>query len=137
MADLEAVLADVSYLMAMEKSKCTPAARASKKIILPDPSVRSVMHKYLEKKNEVSFDKIFHQTLEVLAGIPANGSLKRFRTLIFDQNSLAGPPIYLCRFRKTTILTNFVIDLKGGKVPNFVIDLKGGKVPKIEHDPQW
>lgn len=37
MADLEAVLADVSYLMAMEKSKSTPAARASKKIILPDP----------------------------------------------------------------------------------------------------
>lgn len=36
MADLEAVLADVSYLMAMEKSKSTPAARASKKIILPD-----------------------------------------------------------------------------------------------------
>lgn len=36
MADLEAVLADVSYLMAMEKSKCTPAARASKKLILPD-----------------------------------------------------------------------------------------------------
>lgn len=32
MADLEAVLADVSYLMAMEKSKATPAARASKKI---------------------------------------------------------------------------------------------------------
>ncbi|KOC64519.1 G protein-coupled receptor kinase 1 [Habropoda laboriosa] len=61
MADLEAVLADVSYLMAMEKSKCTPAARASKKIILPDPSVRSVMHKYLEKKKEVTFDKIFNQ----------------------------------------------------------------------------
>ena len=61
MADLEAVLADVSYLMAMEKSKCTPAARASKKIILPDPSVRSVMHKYLEKKKEVNFDKIFNQ----------------------------------------------------------------------------
>lgn len=37
MADLEAVLADVSYLMAMEKSKGTPAARASKKIVLPDP----------------------------------------------------------------------------------------------------
>ena len=36
MADLEAVLADVSYLMAMEKSKMTPAARASKKIVLPD-----------------------------------------------------------------------------------------------------
>lgn len=26
-------------------------------------SVRSVMHKYLEKKNEVNFDKIFNQTL--------------------------------------------------------------------------
>jgi len=38
MADLEAVLADVSYLMAMEKSKSTPAARASKKMILPDAS---------------------------------------------------------------------------------------------------
>ena len=36
MADLEAVLADVSSLMAMEKSKSTPAASASKKIILPD-----------------------------------------------------------------------------------------------------
>lgn len=26
-------------------------------------SVRSVMHKYLEKKNEVNFDKIFNQVL--------------------------------------------------------------------------
>lgn len=66
MADLEAVLADVSYLMAMEKSKSTPAARASKKIVLPDPSVRSVMHKYMEKNNEVSFDKIFNQKLGYL-----------------------------------------------------------------------
>ncbi|XP_033325549.1 G protein-coupled receptor kinase 1 isoform X1 [Megalopta genalis] len=61
MADLEAVLADVSYLMAIENSRDTPAARASKKIVLPDPSVRSVMHKYLEKKKEVTFDKIFNQ----------------------------------------------------------------------------
>ncbi|XP_013421882.1 beta-adrenergic receptor kinase 2 [Lingula anatina] len=66
MADLEAVLADVSYLMAMEKSKSTPAARASKKIILPDPSVRSVMHKHLEKMGEVTFDKIFNQKLGFL-----------------------------------------------------------------------
>ncbi|XP_046442093.1 G protein-coupled receptor kinase 1-like [Daphnia pulex] len=66
MADLEAVLADVSYLMAMEKSKCTPAARASKKIILPDPSVRSVTQKYLEKIGEVTFDKIFNQRLGFL-----------------------------------------------------------------------
>ncbi|KHJ43858.1 hypothetical protein D918_05911 [Trichuris suis] len=63
MADLEAVLADVSYLMAMEKSKTQPASRASKKIILPDPSVRSVMHKYLEKTNEATFQKIFGQKL--------------------------------------------------------------------------
>ncbi|KAL5017369.1 hypothetical protein ScPMuIL_006958 [Solemya velum] len=66
MADLEAVLADVSYLMAMEKSKSTPAARASKKIILPDPSVRSVMHKHLTKMGEVNFDKIFGQKLGYL-----------------------------------------------------------------------
>ncbi|KAI1291760.1 G protein-coupled receptor kinase 1 [Halotydeus destructor] len=66
MADLEAVLADVSYLMAMEKSKSTPAARASKKIILPDPSVRSVMHKHLEKLDDVTFDKIFNQKLGFL-----------------------------------------------------------------------
>ena len=66
MADLEAVLADVSYLMAMEKSKCTPAARASKKIILPDPSVRSVMIKYMEKSQEINFDKIFNQRLGYL-----------------------------------------------------------------------
>ncbi len=37
MADLEAVLADVSYLMAMEKSKNAPAARASKRITLAEP----------------------------------------------------------------------------------------------------
>lgn len=47
MADLEAVLADVSYLMAMEKSKCTPAARASKKIILPDPRYAIVFTNHL------------------------------------------------------------------------------------------
>ncbi|PAA92981.1 hypothetical protein BOX15_Mlig017670g1 [Macrostomum lignano] len=66
MADLEAVLADVSYLMAMEKSKSTPAARASKKITLPDPSVRSVMLKHLTKNGEVTFEKIFNQRLGFL-----------------------------------------------------------------------
>ncbi|XP_039081332.1 beta-adrenergic receptor kinase 2-like [Hyaena hyaena] len=63
MADLEAVLADVSYLMAMEKSKATPAARASKKIVLPEPSIRSVMQKYLQERNEITFDKIFNQKI--------------------------------------------------------------------------
>uniref|UniRef100_A0A665W1F2 G protein-coupled receptor kinase n=1 Tax=Echeneis naucrates TaxID=173247 RepID=A0A665W1F2_ECHNA len=66
MADLEAVLADVSYLMAMEKSKSTPAARASKKIILPEPSIRSVMQKYLEERDELTFDKIFNQRIGFL-----------------------------------------------------------------------
>ncbi|XP_075070546.1 G protein-coupled receptor kinase 3 isoform X2 [Mixophyes fleayi] len=66
MADLEAVLADVSYLMAMEKSKSTPAARASKKIILPEPSIRSVMQKYLEERGELTFDKIFNQKIGFL-----------------------------------------------------------------------
>ncbi|XP_070508452.1 G protein-coupled receptor kinase 1 [Chironomus tepperi] len=64
MADLEAVLADVSYLMAMEMSKQTP--ESSKKIILPDTSVRSAMHKYLERENEVTFDKIFNQKIGFL-----------------------------------------------------------------------
>uniref|UniRef100_A0A915MN86 RGS domain-containing protein n=1 Tax=Meloidogyne javanica TaxID=6303 RepID=A0A915MN86_MELJA len=66
MADLEAVLADVSYLMAMEKSRSQPAARASKKIVLPDPSVRSIMQKYLEKTGEIRFEKIFSQRLGFL-----------------------------------------------------------------------
>ncbi|XP_036209813.1 beta-adrenergic receptor kinase 2 isoform X3 [Myotis myotis] len=66
MADLEAVLADVSYLMAMEKSKATPAARASKRIVLPEPSIRSVMQKYLEERNEITFDKIFNQKIGFL-----------------------------------------------------------------------
>lgn len=66
MADLEAVLADVSYLMAMEKSRSQPAARASKKIVLPDPSVRSIMQKYLEKTGEIKFERIFSQRLGFL-----------------------------------------------------------------------
>lgn len=66
MADLEAVLADVSYLMAMEKSRSQPAARASKKIVLPDPSVRSIMEKYLEKTGDIRFEKIFHQRIGFL-----------------------------------------------------------------------
>uniref|UniRef100_A0A8C4TE34 G protein-coupled receptor kinase n=1 Tax=Erpetoichthys calabaricus TaxID=27687 RepID=A0A8C4TE34_ERPCA len=66
MADLEAVLADVSYLMAMEKSKSTPAARASKKIFLPEPSIRSVMQKYLQERDELTFDKIFNQKIGFL-----------------------------------------------------------------------
>lgn len=50
----------------MEKSRSTPAARASKKIILPDPSVRSVMHKYLEREGQITFDHIFDQKIGFL-----------------------------------------------------------------------
>ena len=63
MADLEAVLADVSYLLAMEKWKNTPAARSSKKIVLPDPSCKSVVTKYFERNGEITFDKIFNQII--------------------------------------------------------------------------
>uniref|UniRef100_A0A8C5T0Q1 G protein-coupled receptor kinase n=1 Tax=Laticauda laticaudata TaxID=8630 RepID=A0A8C5T0Q1_LATLA len=66
MADLEAVLADVSYLMAMEKSRSSPAARASKKLALPEPSIRSVMQKYLEERGELTFDKVFNQKIGFL-----------------------------------------------------------------------
>ncbi|KAK2086561.1 hypothetical protein P7K49_035986, partial [Saguinus oedipus] len=49
MADLEAMLAHVSYLMAMEKSKATPAARASKRIVLPEPNATTACsHRFLE-----------------------------------------------------------------------------------------
>jgi len=52
--------------MAMEKSKSTPAARASKKIVLPDASVYSVMHKYLNDRNEITFSGIFDQKIGYL-----------------------------------------------------------------------
>ena len=55
MADLEAVLADVSYLMAMEKSKQSPAARASKKIVLADP--RQAPNKTKRKKTRKKVEK--------------------------------------------------------------------------------
>ncbi|NWQ82456.1 ARBK1 kinase, partial [Columbina picui] len=81
MADLEAVLADVSYLMAMEKSRAAPAARASKRILLPEPSIRSVMQKYLDDRGEVTFDKIFTQKIGYLL----------FRDFAFNQAEEAKP----------------------------------------------
>ena len=66
MADLEAVLADVSYLMAMEKSKTIASSRTNKKLILPDPSVRSVMTRYLMDRNEMNFDYLINQKLAFL-----------------------------------------------------------------------
>ncbi|MCP9258207.1 Protein-serine/threonine kinase [Dirofilaria immitis] len=68
MADLEAVLADVSYLMAMEKSRSQPAARASKRLFfrIRGMFVRSIMQKYLEKTGEIKFERIFNQRLGFL-----------------------------------------------------------------------
>ena len=48
--------------MALEKTKC----KASKKILLPDPSVRSVMVKYQDKLGEITFENIFNQQLGYL-----------------------------------------------------------------------
>ncbi|GFS58871.1 hypothetical protein TNIN_387891 [Trichonephila inaurata madagascariensis] len=64
MADLEAVLADVSYLMAMEKSKSTPAARASKKIVLPDPSfIQTITANFLKRKNLAKYGLTYSHDL--------------------------------------------------------------------------
>lgn len=73
MSDLEAVLADVSYLMAMEKSK-TVATKAPKKNMIPDSrylvihifylnSIRSVMMTYLKRQGKISFENIFQERL--------------------------------------------------------------------------
>ena len=65
MADLEAVLADVSYLMAMEKSKLTPAARASKKIVLPDPRL-VFQFSIFRGKSSHTFSAINHISIQLL-----------------------------------------------------------------------
>nr|VZI44258.1 unnamed protein product [Spirometra erinaceieuropaei] len=62
MSDLESVLADVSYLMAMEKSK-TAASKAPKKHMIPDSSVRSVIDAYLKKMKRTDFDIIFNERI--------------------------------------------------------------------------
>jgi hypothetical protein len=56
MADLEAVLADVSYLMAMERSKA-PAAKTIKKLTLPDARLA-----------KASFSRKFPGSLVFVAG---------------------------------------------------------------------
>ncbi|EUB60886.1 Beta-adrenergic receptor kinase [Echinococcus granulosus] len=62
MSDLEAVLADVSYLMAMEKSK-NIATKAPKKNIIPDSSIRSIMVSYLSRHGKITFENIFQERL--------------------------------------------------------------------------
>lgn len=62
MADLEAVLADVSYLMAMERSKL-PAAKTIKKLTLPDarlsnPVVRKFFLSHYSKSHSVHLGNV-------------------------------------------------------------------------------
>ena len=57
MADLEKVLADMSLIRALEEKK------ASTKFILPDPSVRHVMIRHMEKTTGISFNNIFNQQI--------------------------------------------------------------------------
>lgn len=81
MADLESVLADVSYLMAMEKSKAA-AKSAYKKFALPDircsrtnrlfvyyyrvyncHSVHCVVARYLRDHDKLNFKSIYNQDM--------------------------------------------------------------------------
>uniref|UniRef100_A0A674K131 G protein-coupled receptor kinase n=1 Tax=Terrapene triunguis TaxID=2587831 RepID=A0A674K131_9SAUR len=90
MADLEAVLADVSYLMAMEKSKSTPAARASKKILLPEPSIRSVMQKYLEDRGYLLFrDFCLNQVEEAKPLVEFYEEIKKYEKLDSEEDRAA------------------------------------------------
>jgi hypothetical protein len=63
MADLEAVLQDITYLVAMEKSRTQPAQR-SKKIILPDPRYSYFLF--------INFSKFFNLILKVFENVYFN-----------------------------------------------------------------
>lgn len=63
MADLESVLQDVSYLMAMEKSKSGSKLAVTKKVALPDASVHCVVDMHIAKQKKRSFKGIYNQQL--------------------------------------------------------------------------
>ena len=64
MADLEAVLADVSYLMAMEKSKSSiNSTKNGRRLTLPDRDSSNVIKRYLEDRGDLSFDKVFEEKI--------------------------------------------------------------------------
>jgi hypothetical protein len=85
MADLEKVLADMSLIRALEEKK------ASTKFILPDPSVRHVMIRHMEKTTGISFNNIFYQPI----GFPlfkefcleAGGDVKNYMAFYEDIKS--------------------------------------------------
>lgn len=64
MADLEAVLADVSYLMAMEKSKSsTSSTKNGRRLTLPDRDSAHVIRRYLTERDLLQFHKVFNERL--------------------------------------------------------------------------
>ena len=64
MADLEAVLADVSYLMAMEKSKSsTSSTKNGRRLTLPDRDSAHVIRRYLTERDLLQFQKVFNERL--------------------------------------------------------------------------
>ncbi|KAH0813815.1 hypothetical protein GEV33_008973 [Tenebrio molitor] len=74
------------------------------------PGVRSVMHKYLEKKNEVNFDKIFHQTLEEARPEPGCSVGKQYDIQIYDDGIRVG--FCLCYGESITYLATSLFCLR-------------------------
>ena len=65
MADIETVLADVSYIMAVSDSKSGKrgAGFTRKKVTLPDTSIQYAMGMILFEKNELTFEAVFVQPI--------------------------------------------------------------------------
>ena len=63
MADLEAVLQDVSYLMAMEKSRSGSKLAVTKKVALPDPSIHCVMDTFFKEEGIRTFEYVYSQQI--------------------------------------------------------------------------
>eukprot|EP00731_Ephydatia_muelleri_P022459 Em0015g42a len=138
MADLESVLADVSYLMAMERSK-EFTSKTIKKFTLPEPSVHSVIHQYLTKNDQFSFSKIYYQRMGahylekfIQQSCPMLGFLKA----IINYEKIASPD--LRRRKAKEIYDQFVfanmLAMSVDDLPKAIIDqvsenLKGSKCP--------
>ena len=138
MADLESVLADVSYLMAMERSK-ESTSKTIKKFTLPEPSVHSVVHQYLTKNGLFSFSKIFYQRIGahyLEKFIQQSCTLLGFLKAIINYEKIASPD--LRRRKAKEIYDQFVfanmLAMSVDDLPKAIIDqvsenLRGSKCP--------
>eukprot|EP00731_Ephydatia_muelleri_P022455 Em0015g38a len=133
MADLESVLADVSYLMAMERSK-EFTSKTIKKFTLPEPSVHSVIHQYLTKNDQFSFSKIYYQRMGahylekfIQQSCPMLGFLKA----IINYEKIASPD--LRRRKAKEIYDQFVfanmLAMSVAIIDQVSENLKGSKCP--------